>query len=64
MAFQELRDKFTNAIIDCSDGTLTEFYKDKVNTHSIEEILKRWDGVPGITLIIECRTDLPPKEER
>lgn len=64
MAFQELREQFTNATIDCSDGTLTEFQKDKVNTYSIEEILKRWNGISNITLIIERRMDLPLIEER
>ncbi len=64
MAFQELREQFTNATIDCSDGTLTEFQKDKVSTYSIEEILKRWNGISNITLIIERRIDLPLIEER
>lgn len=64
MAFQELREQFTNATIDCSDGTLTEFQKDKVSTYSIEEILKRWNGISNITLIIERRMDLPLIEER
>lgn len=64
MAFQELREQFTNATIDCSDGTLTGFQKDKVSTYSIEEILKRWNGISNITLIIERRMDLPLIEER
>lgn len=64
MAFQELREQFTNATIDCSDGTLTEFQNDKVSTYSIEEILKRWNGISNITLIIERRMDLPLIEER
>lgn len=64
MAFQELREQFTNATIDCSDGTLTEFQKDKVSTYSIEEILKRWNGISNITLIIERKMDLPLIEER
>lgn len=64
MAFQELREQFTNATIDCSDGTLTEFHRDEVRTYSIKEILKRWNGVPNITLTIERRIDLPPTEER
>ena len=64
MAFQELREQFTNATIDCADGTLTEFQKDKVSTYSIEEILKRWNGISNITLIIERRMDLPLIEER
>ena len=64
MAFQEQREQYTNVTIDCSDGTLTEFHRDKVNTYSIEEILKRWSGVPNITLIIERQIELPPTEER
>lgn len=64
MAFQEKREQYTHAMIDCSDGTLTEFHLDSTNSFSIEEILKRWNGVPDITLTIERRTDLPPIEER
>lgn len=64
MAFQEKREQYTNAMIDCSDGTLTEFHRDSASSFSIAEILKRWDGVPDITLTIERRTSLPPSEER
>ena len=64
MAFQEKREQYTNAMIDCSDGTLTEFHWDGVSSFSITEILKRWDGVPDITLTIERRINLPPSEER
>lgn len=64
MAFQEMREQYTNATIDCSDGTLTEFHKDNVNTFNIGEILKRWDGVPNVTLTIERQVDLPPTEKR
>ena len=64
MAFQEKREQYTNAMIDCSDGTLTEFNRDGVSSFSITEILKRWDGVPDITLTIERRINLPPSEER
>lgn len=64
MAFQEKREQYTNAMIDCSDGILTEFHRDSVSSFSIAEILKRWDGVPDITLTIERRTNLPPSEER
>ena len=64
MAFQEKREQYTNAMIDCSDGTLTEFHRDGVSSFSITEILKRWEGVPDITLTIERRINLPPSEER
>ncbi len=64
MAFYEKREKYTQATIDLSDGTLTEFYPDGTKTFNIDDILKRWDGVPNITLTIERRTELSPAEER
>ncbi len=64
MAFCEKREKYAQATIDLSDGTLTEFYPDGTKTFNIDDILKRWDGVPNITLTIERRTELSPVEER
>lgn len=64
MAFYEKREKYAQATIDLSDGTLTEFYPDGTKTFNIDDILKRWDGVPNITLTIERRTELSPVEER
>ncbi len=64
MAFYEKREKYAQATIDLSDGTLTEFYPDGTKTFNIDDILKRWDGVPNITLTIERRAELSPAEER
>lgn len=64
MAFYEKREKYAQATIDISDGTLTEFYPDGTKTFNIDDILKRWDGVPNITLTIERRTELSSAEER
>ena len=64
MAFCEKRERYAQATIDLSDGTLTEFYPDGTKTFNIDDILKRWDGVPNITLTIERRTELSPVEER
>lgn len=64
MAFIEKCEQYKNATIDLSDNTLTEYGRDDVRVYSIEEILKRWDGVPDIVLTIERRVDIPPTEER
>lgn len=48
MAFCEKREKYAQATIDLSDGTLTEFYPDGTKTFNIDDILKRWDGVPNM----------------
>ena len=55
MAVQERREEYSNAMIDCSDMTLTEY--------SIEEILKRWNGVPDIKITIRRSVALPADEE-
>lgn len=64
MAFQQKSERYEHAILDCSDMTLTEYGRDSVRTYSIEEILKRWSGVPDIIFTIERRIELPPTEER
>jgi len=64
MAFTEKREQYKNAVLDLSDRTLTEFGCDDVRVYCIEEILKRWDGVPNIVLTIEQRVSIPPTEER
>lgn len=57
-------ERYENAIIDTSDMTITEYAKDSVNTYSLLELLKRWDGVMGITLTIRRSIHLPPNDGR
>lgn len=64
MAIHEDCERYLHATIDLMDGTLTEFYPDCIKTFSVADILKRWDGVPDITITIERRTELLPEEER
>ena len=64
MASQEKRERFVRATIDCSDMSLTEYLDDGVRTYDIMDILRRWDGIPDVTVTIERRVDLPPSRER
>lgn len=60
MAYVDKCESFTNAIVDSDDMTITEYLDDSVNTYSLYEFIKRWDGVPGVTLSIFRRVMLPP----
>lgn len=51
---------FTNAIIDVDDLTLTEYGEESVKVYSIYELLRRWDGIVGITLTIHRSIPMPP----
>ena len=53
-------ESFENAIIDTSDMTITEYDTDSVRTYSLLELLKRLDGVVGVTLTIRRSIQLPP----
>ncbi len=57
-------ESFENAIIDTSDMTITEYDTDSVRTYSLLELLKRRDGVVGVTLTIRRSIQLPPNDGR
>lgn len=59
MASQVKQERYKNAVIDCSDMTLTEYDKDEARTYNLNEILARWDGVANIMLSIQQREELP-----
>ena len=54
------KETFRNAIVDAIDRTITEYGEDSVHCYSIDELIKRWDGVVGITLTIQSSIPLPP----
>lgn len=53
-------ESFENAIIDLEDMTITEYGDDFVKCYNLYELLKRWDGVVGITLSIKRCVPLLP----
>lgn len=59
MAIQEKSESYRHATIDVSDLTLTEYVDDCVRTYSILEMLRRWNGVPDIEVVIRRGVDLP-----
>lgn len=62
MAIWDRRERYSYAMIDCSDMTLTEYEGDSARTYRIEDILKRWDGVPNIEIEIRQKSLLPADE--
>lgn len=55
MAIIKSCEQFENAVIDCADLTITEYKEDCADTFDILKVLKRWDGIPNITVTIEWR---------
>lgn len=53
---------FKNAVIDKSEGTITEIMKDGSKTYHIDKLLEDWDGIEGITLTIKQDDDVPADE--
>lgn len=60
MALAVKSESFTNAVIDAKDMTITEYTDDSVHTYSLKELLKRWDGVVGVSLTIRRGVPLLP----
>ena len=52
---------FANAVIDLSDMTITEICTDNIQVHSLMDLLKRWDGIDGVTLTLTCRETIQGK---
>ena len=53
-------ENFENATIDINDMTITEYGRDDTKSYSLFELLKRWDGIPNITLSVRKIETLPP----
>lgn len=52
---------FENAQICLQDGTITEYIKDGTNVYQIMDILKEWDGIDGINLILKQSNSVLPQ---
>lgn len=55
---------YRNAIIDVDDMTITEYSPDNVKTYSLLDIIKRWNDVPNIEVVIRQCAQLPPLDGR
>ena len=62
MATAVHEERFTNAIIDSGDWTITEYHDDDVKTYDLADIIDRWNGVVGVSLTIRRAVPLPPQE--
>ncbi len=54
---------YTNAMIDAGDMTITEFCDDGAKTYSLSDLIARWDGIAGISLMVRRVVSLPPETE-
>lgn len=53
---------FSNATINKDRMTIYEEQKDCVQSYSIPKLLDDWDNIPGITITIKQKDELPSEE--
>ena len=53
---------FKNAVIDVTEGTITEFTKDDTKVYSLKKFLKDWDGIEGISITVKQDDEIPEDE--
>lgn len=63
MATVKMDEIYTNAVIDASDMTITEYNSDSALTYSLLDLIGRWDGIGGVSLHIQRIVQLPPDME-
>lgn len=54
---------FSNAIIDIDEDTITETKKDECTTWNLSDVLKQFNGLPGVSLMIRYDDALPGELE-
>ena len=62
MAKVVAQDKFQNAYLDLEAMEITEVKKDEEITYNLMGVLKKWNGVEGITLSIGRNKDVDGDE--
>lgn len=50
---------FTNATINKDRMIIKEDQKDGIQTYSIDKLLDEWNGIPGISLTIKQKDEIP-----
>ena len=53
---------FKNAVIDKTEGTITEFTKDDTKVYSLDKLIEDWDGIEGISIVMKKDADVPADE--
>lgn len=56
-------EKYTKAMINLEDKTITEVTKDDCIIYSLEELLKRWDGIENISISLSTDEEIPSIDE-
>lgn len=54
--------RLKNATINLDNGTVTEVSKDDVKVYRLENILKEWNNVDGVSITITKDDDVPSEE--
>jgi len=60
MAKKNVSTTFEHATINLKDMTITEELKEDVNVYNLMDVLRDWDGVENISIILKHGMALPP----
>lgn len=63
MASRNNSESYKKAMIDFENMEITEYDKNEIRTYNLNTILKRWNGIEGITLTIKTDEDITPDKE-
>lgn len=63
MAKKSLSDTYKNCEVNLAEMSLIEVSKDSVETFSIMDILKSWDGEDGVDITIKKSSDISASDE-
>jgi len=57
-------ESYAKATINLEEGTIIEYLpKEEVNVFNLQDILKRWDGIEGISFTIKKDDTIKPIEK-
>lgn len=63
VAKRKTDEKFTKAVIDYENMTITEVLKDEEREYDLHEVLKRWDNIHDISMTFSTDEEIPVKDE-
>ena len=60
MAKKSVSTTFEHATINLNDMTITEELKEDINVYNLMDVLRDWDGIENISIVLKHGTVLPP----
>lgn len=55
--------KFKNAVLSVKDNEIREIDKNEERSYNLDDVLKEWDGVEGVTITIQLNNNVDENGE-